>query len=80
MKNKIEGKEKAYIGKERGILYFEREETHNISTPKAKMKVNYTGVREKDKMLMTEKPGEIIFEDKGKECKKRSEIKEKRLT
>ena len=78
IKNRMEGKEKAYVGKERGILYFERMETHNISSPKVKMKVNYNGIREKDVMIMTEKPGEIIVEDKGKEYKKAVEEKGKR--
>jgi hypothetical protein len=77
VKSRMEGKEKACVGKERGILYFERIETHNVFSPfKAKMKINYTGVRDGNKIIMTEKSGEIIVEDKGKEHKKEVEAKE----
>ena len=76
IKNRMEGKERAYIGKEKGILYFERMETHNVSAPKVKMKMNYTGVREKDKMIMTQKLGEVIFEDKKEQEEETKEQRE----
>lgn len=69
-KSKMEGREKAYIGKDGGILYFERMETHYTFTPKTKVKVNYIGIREKDKMLMTERLEEFVYEYKGEEFKK----------
>lgn len=79
-KNRMEGKEKAYISKEEGILYFERQEIHNVSLLgiKGKGMNNSVGIKDKNKMLIeqTEKVtvNEKDADESGKVSKKEIDL------
>lgn len=70
VKANTKGREKAYISREKGLLYFERIDIWSYSSPfKAKEIINITGIRDKDYMVIQEKE-ETVWEKEELKNKK----------